>query len=143
MPGPIPKRSEHRRRPNKVEGLERAAIPEERRGPELPLSVHDPHPLAYGWYESLRYSGQAFYFEPSDWAQAAVWTQLLSDQLRQIKPSAVMIQAWSNGASELLTTEGSRRRMRLELLRGDQADEDDEAAVLAIDDYQKRLGGTG
>lgn len=143
LPGPIPKRSDQRRRTNVYEGLERVQVPDEHRGPDLPLSIHDPHPLAYAWYESLRDSGQAAYYEPSDWAQAAVWTHILSDQLRQIKPSAVMIQTWSNGAAELLTTEGARRRLRLELLKGDAGDEDDEAAVLAIDDYQKRLGGAG
>lgn len=141
MHGPIPKRSEQRRRVNKVEGLERTHVPQERRGPELPMSVHDPHPLAYAWYESLRDSGQAYYYEPSDWAQAAVWTHLLSEQLKQIKPSAMMVQAWSNAATELLTTEGTRRRLRLELLKGADGDEDDDAAVLAIDEYQKRLGG--
>lgn len=143
MSGPVPKRSEQRRRMNKVEGLERVHVPDERRGPELPLSVHDPHPLAYAWYESLRDSGQAFYYEPSDWAQAAVWTQLLSDQLNAIKPSAMMVQAWSQGAAELLTTEGTRRRLRLELLKGEQGDDDADAAVLAIGEYQKRLGGAG
>jgi hypothetical protein len=140
-PGPIPKRSEQRRRTNTYEGLDRIQVADERRGPDLPASVGDPHPLAYAWYESLRESGQAYYYEPSDWAQAAVWTQILSDQLRQMKVSAMVIQAWSNGAAELLTTEGTRRRMRLELLKGNESDEDDEAAVLAIDDYQKRLGG--
>jgi len=141
MSGPVPKRSDQRRRMNKVPGLEKVEIPAEHRGPDLPMSIPDPHPLAFAWYESLRDSGQAYYYEPSDWAQAAIWTQVLSDQLKQMKPSAMMIQTWSSAASELLTTEGVRRRMRLELLKGEQGDEDEEAAVLAIDDYQKRLGG--
>jgi hypothetical protein len=143
MSGPVPKRSEQRRRMNKVEGLERIHVPEERRGPDLPLSVHDPHPLAYNWYESLRDSGQAYYYEASDWAQAAVLTQVLSDQLNSIKPSAMMVQVWHQGAADLLTTEGTRRRLRLELLKGNQGDEDADAAVLAIADYEKRLGSSG
>ena len=40
--------------------------------------------------------------------------------------------------TELLTTEGARRRVRLELSR-QTVDEDDAAAVAALDDYRARL----
>jgi len=51
----------------------------------------------------------------------------------------VLIQAWSSGAAELLTTEGATRRARLELERAAGADEDETAAVAALDQYRRRL----
>ena len=144
MPGPVPKRSDQRRRRNKdvVEVEKVEATPGVLRGPELDLP--DVHPLAAEWYESLRKSAQSVYFEPSDWAQAKVWTDLLSRELKKAaKPSAVMIAAWSSAAAELLTTEGARRRLRIEIARAENVDEDEEAAVTALDEYRRRLSASG
>ena len=144
MPGPVPKRSEQRRRRNKdVVEVERVeAQPGVLYGPELGLP--DVHPLAAEWYESLRRSAQSVYFQPSDWAQAKVWTDLLSRELKKAaKPSAVMIAAWSSAAAELLTTEGARRRLRIEIERGPEVDKDEEAAVAKLDEYRRRLGASG
>jgi hypothetical protein len=99
-------------------------------------------PAATRWYESLAESGQSYFYEPSDWAQAWVWAEMLSRVLMQgDRPSAQLIMAWSAGATELLTTEGARRRMRMELERTKAVDEDEEAAVAALDDYRKRFLG--
>lgn len=142
MPGPVPKRSDQRRRRNTDGGeVDRVEISgDEVRGPELDLP--DVHPLAADWYESLRTSGQAVYYEPSDWAQARIWAELISRALNQgAKPSAVLIAAWSTGAGELMTTEGARRRLRLELERSGTVDADEEASVTALAEYQRRLSG--
>lgn len=40
-----------------------------------------------------------------------------------------MVQAWAASASELLTTEGARRRARLELERPGVVDDDADACV--------------
>lgn len=139
MSGPLPKRSDQRRRRNKTEGgISSAPLrPAEKLGPEL--DFEEVHQLAADWYESLRTSGQAVYFADSDWQQARIWTDLLSRQLSKGSPSAMMIAAWSSASSELLTTEGARRRLRLELERVKPADEDEDAAVAKIDEYRKRL----
>lgn len=140
MPGPIPKRSDQRRRRNVPEGGITAA-------PSFVTAVHAPapsehwHPIARDWYASLADSGQAAFYEPSDWQVARVWAEVLSQQLQTDRMSAVMIQAWASSAAELLTTEGSRRRARLELERGDHADPDEDASVTAIDAYRAQLGG--
>ena len=128
--GPIPKRSDQRRRRN----LGQAAITKikvsekvQPAGPDLDLS--DPHPLAADWYEALRVSGQAYLFEPSDWAQARVWAEVLSRAMKQgDRPSAVLISAWHSGAAELLTTEGARRRVQIELERQPERDAHKERA---------------
>lgn len=138
MAGPIPKRSDQRRRRNQsdipVVSAPGAAV------------VHKPapggswDPAATRWYESLAESGQAHFYEPSDWAQAWVWAEFLSRALRQgERPSSQLIAAWSAGATELLTTEGARRRLRMELERAKSADEDEDAAVAALDDYRSRF----
>lgn len=139
MSGPLPKRSDQRRRRNKTEGgISSAPLrPASKLGPDLDLD--DAHPLAVDWYESLRTSGQAVYFADSDWQQARIWTDLLSRQLSKGSPSAMMIQAWSSASTELLTTEGARRRLRLELERAKPRDEDEDAAVAMMDDYRDRL----
>jgi hypothetical protein len=102
----------------------------------VPEPSDEWHPLARGWYSSLAESGQSAFYEPSDWQQAQVWATLLSRLLYADRPSPEMAKAWQSGAAELLTTEGARRRLRLELTRpGGEED----AGVSELDDYRKRL----
>ena len=135
MPGPVPQRSTQRRRRNKDGGeVERVEVSE----PivDVPEPEDDWHPMAAEWFESLGASGQAQFYEASDWAQARVWAELLSRQLSASRPSAQMIAAWSAGATELLTTEGARRRARLELER---VSEEVPADVSDLDEHRRRL----
>ena len=94
--------------------------------------------MAADWYRSLSESGQARFYEPSDWQTARVWAEVLSRQLATHRMSAQMVTAWAAAAGELLTTEGARRRVHLELSRP-QVDSDEDAAVTALDDYRTRL----
>lgn len=143
--GPVPKRSDQRlghRTQAELDSVQKIPFKQltEPSGPDLNLI--DPDPLASDWYEGLRLSGQAEFFQPSDWAQARVWAELLSRALKQGgKPSAVLIAAWSSGASELMTTEGARRRMRLELERVPSADPDADRSDATVTDLRSRLGG--
>lgn len=137
--GPVPKRSTQRRRENNpAEGgdVERRAVEGE------PVEVPEPdegwHELAADWFASLAESGQSVFYEPSDWQQARVWAELLSRQLESGRPSSQMIAAWASGAAELLTTEGARRRARLELERV-TADEEETGDVSELDEYRRRL----
>jgi len=138
VPGPVPKRSDQRRRRNKPAGggVTKAASTAAQDAPEP-----DPgwHPIALDWFVSLGQSGQAQFYEPSDWATARVWAELLSRQLESGRPSAQMIQSWSSGATELLTTEGARRRARMELDKG-ATEEPDEAKVTRMAAYRKAAG---
>lgn len=138
MPGPIPKRSDQRRRTNKPTG----GITSAPGAPAVAVPDADPawHPMARDWYESLAGSGQRAFYQPSDWQVARVWAEVLSRQLTAPKGmSAVMVQAWAASASELLTTEGSRRRVRLELERGAAVDLDEDASVTALATYRANL----
>jgi len=138
MPGPIPERSDRRRRVNKPEiEIESAPGAEE-------VQVPDPDPrwapFVTRWYRSLAESGQVIWYQPSDWAQAWILAEVLHRAMVNSKPSAMLVQSFLAGSSELMTTEGARRRLRIELARGPQVDDDADAAVTAMDAYRKRLG---
>ncbi len=139
--GPVPKRASQRRRQNKDQsGLTPTSVP----GAavvERPEPDEAWHAAARRWYEALGGSGQAQFYEPSDWAQAFVWAELLSRALQMDRVPAHLVAAWASGAAELLTTEGARRRLRIELERPKPVDADEDAAVAALDAYRRRLSG--
>lgn len=137
--GPVPKRSNQRRRTNKPE----VPIVKAPAAVVVDAPTPDPdwHALAREWFAALGVSGQAQFFEPSDWAQAKVWAHLLSVELLKDRPSAMMIAAWSSGAAELLTTEGARRRMRIELERVAVTDPSQEHSDATVTNLMDRIGG--
>ena len=137
--GPIPKRDDQLRRPRSPAARATTPTPSASVVP-VPAADESWHPLAHEWYASLAASGQACYYEPSDWAVARVWAEVLSRQLATDRISAVMVQAWAGSASELLTTEGARRRARVELGRRTIVDQDVEASVTAMARYRERMG---
>lgn len=133
MPGPIPKRSDERIRRNipdvPIEKLDiqgEVAIPD--------LGMDDPHPMIVDFYESLKDSAQSRYYEPSDWQFARITCYFLDEQLKSFKPSGQMLATLSSMLTELLVSEGARRRMRLEIERSVG-----EAKVLDVADRFKAL----
>lgn len=114
--GPVPKRSEERIRRNKpdieitkIEAVGDVVQPE--------LGFPDPHPIIVDFWESIGESGQTKYYEPSDW-QFARFTLHFADQLlKSGRPSAQLLQGVNSALSDLLVSEGSRRRVRMEVER--------------------------
>lgn len=136
--GPIPKRSDQRRRENKPEiPIDTAPAAED---VQIPLpGAHWVPPVAY-WYCSLAESGQSCFYEPSDWATAWIWAEMLDRAFSQgMHVNSQLVTAWAAGASELLTTEGARRRLRIELAKAVQSDPDADSAVTALDDFRSRF----
>ena len=113
-PGPIPKHTSQRRNMRKREGYEQAPTAAVVRKPR---ADKDWHPTAKGWYNSLAKSGQSQFYEPSDWFTAHFLASEMSRCLYDEKPNAALVGAIMSESRDLLTTEGQRRRMRLELLR--------------------------
>lgn len=141
--GPIPKRSEERRRRNKDDGPELVQLPPDLDLdlPELPGPDDLWHPIATDWYLSLRESGQAAFYQPSDWATARYAAELMSRMLLADRPpNGQLVAALNSVMGSLLTTEGERRRARIELARKPVAQQAP-AGVTAIADYQARIGG--
>lgn len=100
------------------------------------------HAIAREWFESLAPSGQARWFEPSDWSAAVFVAETMSRALSVNKPlSGHTITAILSGMGALMSTEADRRRLRIELERGDQVDADDDASVTVLNDHVKRFTG--
>lgn len=156
--GPVPKRTGQKlghRAKSEAEAVDRSP------GADL-VSVPDGdkewHPVALAWFESLKVSGQSRWYEPSDWAAAVLVAESIS---RDLKPQFVgfaftekdqqepvyesiplkgaSLAAYLKAMSNLLTTEGDRRRAALELQRRVSVDEDEAAAVASLDAYRAKL----
>jgi hypothetical protein len=134
---PTPKRSSERRRrnleskPDKVDAVGEVVAPE---------PSPDWHPIALAWYESLGESGQVCYFEPSDWAAAVYVAEAMSLQLTAVRPSAQLFTGVWQAMGDLMTTEAQRRRLRVEIERGQSADGEAPEGVTALDEYRRTLG---
>jgi hypothetical protein len=150
--GPIPKRSEERRRRNKPESP--AETVEVAGTVEMPPAPRGWHAIARGLYESLQDSGQSKFFEPSDWQAAYLLCESLS---RDLKPQAVGVSlvtgkilkarqplkgaslaAYLKAFSALGVAEGDRRRMGIEISR--RTDKPSLAPVTVMDEYRDAFG---
>lgn len=139
--GPVPKRSTERRRRNKDSKPDIVVI--EATAPAAAVVVVPKpnrlwHPIARDWFKSLSESGQAQYFEPSDWQAARYVAEVMSKNLKQPKFSSMLFQSIWTAMQDLLTTEAARRRVRMEIERKPAGDEP-APGVIAIADYRKRL----
>lgn len=157
--GPIPNRPEERRRTNEPEiplvTVDIGKLVQQE--VEIPEPDENWHPVARTWYDSLTRSGQATFFQPSDWATAYV---LAEDLSRNLKPQAVQVgtkeepeiewidqpmkgaslAAFLKGATALLATEGDRRRASV-MIEGRKAGPEGGAKVVGIED--RRAGRLG
>lgn len=132
--GPVPKRSDQRVRRNKddvpidtVEAIGPVDIPA--------LGFPDPHELVVDLYRSLSESAQSRYYEPSDWQYAKFALHFADKLLKSPRPSAQLLASVNQMLTDLLVSEGSRRRVRLEIERNTQ-----EADVLDVADlFRQRL----
>ena len=135
--GGMPKRSEERRRRNKVPGLEKVQLPaEDYPLPELPDDLHE---VAVAWYRALPLSGQSVFYEPTDWERARAIAIQLSRMLKNPEPGASLVAATFTAMETMLDSEASRRRVRLEILRQKEAPADD-PKVTRMRKLKKALG---
>lgn len=138
--GPVPKRSDQRRRRNKPDGVQtvRATAGAEITWPEAPA---DWPALITELYESLPVSGQAQFYEQSDVALARVALDGLATTVNSGKINGQLWSAAMSALGNLGVTEGDRRRMRIELERAAGEDQAELAAVADFEAYQRKLGG--
>jgi hypothetical protein len=130
--GPVPKRAEDRRRRNKV-NIDTVEMVGE---VEIPPADDNWHDLAIEWYESLAKSGQSRYYEPSDWTTARYIAEAMSRNLLNPRGfSDKLFAAVLSGMGNLLTTEGERRRVRMEIERAKNAPAPKLASVTPIDRF--------
>ena len=132
--GPIPKRSDQRIRRNRPDvEIETVSAIGVVPVPEFDLS--DVHPLVNELFLSLKDSAQSRFYEPSDWAYAKFTLHFADVLLKSSRPSGQLLSTVQTMLTDLLLTEGARRRVRLEVERNQS-----EAAVLDVADmYRARL----
>lgn len=135
MPGPAPKRAAERTRtPDPKSGVARHG---ELRAVKIPPADRDWHKRAKEFYNSLKTSGQADYFQDSDWAYARVLCDYLT--LWYERPRAMDGANIEAMMSKLGATEGARRQiLRIELDLPEE--ETPDAQLYAIGGYEKLLG---
>jgi hypothetical protein len=132
--GPIPKRSDQRIRRNRPDvEIETVSAIGVVPVPEFDLS--DVHPLVNELFLSLKDSAQSRFYEPSDWAYAKFTLHFADVLLKSSRPSGQLLSTVQTMLTDLLLTEGARRRVRLEVERNQS-----EAAVLDVADmFRARL----
>lgn len=152
MSGPVPKRSDQRRRRNGGDAVEHAEG-----GATVTIPDPDPnwHDVAAQWFNSLAESGQSRFYESSDWAVAYVIAESMSRDLNEqvvgitdkgdvvkeeIPLKGASLSAYLRAMSLLLVTEGDRRRLRLELERPTPSEGGD-GDVAWLDTARRRRSG--
>ena len=147
MSGPVPNRSEDLARPRERKGKDVVPVTKGTLRPvRIPAADSKWHPIAKRLYNSCKTSGQADFFQNSDWA--LLWSvcedlsvyktpRVSNDGVEYYKRSGQMLQTIYTAMERLLVTEGDRRRVRIELSAPEE--EGESAAVLAIADYRAEL----
>lgn len=130
---PVPKRSDQRRRRNS-KPAQKAAAGADVVIPDAPEHWGD---LARDWFAGVAVSGQAQFYEQSDWAMAVAAGELLNEW--QNCGRVTLITEWRQICTTLLLTEGDRRKHYLELEKAVEDDGRPKASELA----KRRLGVAG
>lgn len=137
--GPVGKRSDqrHGHRSQEENSVTKVAVGE---GFVAPLPA-DPtwHPIARDWFEALANSGQSHFYEPSDWATARFVAHLMDEVLSSPRTNGMLVSSIKSYMESLLTTEGDRRRVHVELERNLDIDPDLEAARAYVAENQAIL----
>lgn len=153
--GPVPKRTEQRRRANKpATPITKAEAANDVIMPDTP---DDWHPVAKRWFDSLKTSGQRQWYEPSDWATAYLVAESISRDLNpqvvgitergdvvfeSIPLKGASLSAYLRAMGNLLATEGDRRRASVELQKANaESDPGEDHADATVTDIASRIGG--
>lgn len=140
--GPAPKRSTerhgHRGQADEPEQVEQDGAV------SVPPAGESWHSVAREWYESLPASGQSKFYEPSDWQQAHFCAELMHRALTDEKVNAQLVAQIRGLMTDLLTSEASRRRVSMEIVRPPKATEGTSSQpasnVTSMDERRKRVG---
>lgn len=118
MPGPVPKRSDQRRRRNapkhelaKVSG---AAV-------EAPSLGLDLHPLVSDWYASLASGPESQFYTPAIWQRARLVAKMLDTVVTAGRPSSTMYAALQQDMKSLLVDAGELRRLGIEVQAAEES----------------------
>ena len=134
MPGPVGKRSDQRhghRTKAEIGDVDKPAA-----GAALVWYPEDPEwsQTAKWWYESMRVSGQSVFYEQSDVATVYYVAGMISKSTEGNRVNGQLFGAIMSAMSDLLATEGSRRRVKIELQRDtdEPGTSEVDSAILAL-----------
>ena len=140
MPGPMRNRPEDLSRGRDAERGDRPPISKGtlREVTDVWAPSEDWLPMVQELYLSAAESGQSDFYQKSDWM---LWYSLCEDlnyYKKMGKRSGQMLQTIYSTMTELLVTEGARRKANVILTEPEP--EEDDAAVLALAEYREELG---
>lgn len=123
-PGPVPKLTAERRRRNTSSGPELITVTIVG---ELTWPEADPgwHKVIIDWYNGLREGPERDFLTPAGVAFARYLAERESRNLQLARPSAQTSALFVASQADLLTTEGTRRRLGVELARRQVVDSED------------------
>lgn len=138
--GHTPKRSSQRmghRTKAELAAVDKVSVPG---AVEVPAESDEWHPIALDWFRSLAESGQARFLEPSDWQAARYVAEVMTRNLNADRFSAQLFANVFSAMESLLTTEASRRRVKMEIERGDPGGTEQDSPVAQLDEYRSLYG---
>lgn len=139
MPGPVPNRESDLARPRSRKGSDQVPVTKgEARPVKIPNADSDWHPIARRLWDGIKSSGQADFYQNSDWAFAYSLCEDLSYYKKSGKRSGQMLQTIYSAFERLLIAEGDRRRVRIEL--HEPVEDGPSASDEAIEQYKRDLG---
>jgi len=105
----------------------------------IPIPTADPRwsPEARSWFNSLALSGQAEFYEASDWATAVAAARAYDIAIRS--HNASWFTNFVKLSERLGATITDRKRSRIELAEPEPSDADEEAADSVVEGWQARL----
>lgn len=138
MPGPVPNRSDQRVRRNKPE-IEIDSVEADGEVLMPDLGLDDPHPLVVDFWGALGESAQNRYYEASDWQYARLVMEFLNRMLKSDKPNSMIFSTVNSMLGDLLVSEGSRRKVRMEIERNNGKPNQDSDIASVSDIFRNRL----
>lgn len=140
MAGPVPKHSSERVRRNTPDTpIETIQAIGSVKAP--PLNLRKPRKLVVDMYKAMQESAQAKYFEPTDWEYARITLALLDDQLKAPRQNSQILTVIMSNLSDLLVSEGQRRRARIEIERSEGGSADNVVDVAEMFRQRAMTGG--
>ena len=138
--GPIPKRSGQGHRTTVAKTVQTVRVGGGREV-QIPASP-DPEwpPIATMLWEAAADSGEAVFYEPSDWAVLYSVCDDVSHYTSRKQRSGQMLAAINTMLTSLLLTEGDRRRVQIELERQEVEEATESEGVTSMREFLRSRG---
>jgi len=138
MPGPVPNREDDLSRPRSRRSPDNKVTRGVLKPVVKPAARPEWEPFVREFYDSIGESGEADFYQNSDWHYARIVCDQLHAHYQSGMRSGQMFQSIMAAMTSLLVTEGERRRVKIELTEPKPTGPT--AAVTAISDAKSRLG---